>query len=205
MPTPIRKRLYLDLETTGLYATTCGIVQIGGIIDIDGKVAEKFDLRVQPFPDDNIYEDALRANGFTREDIKNPDKFKAPETAYNELVSTMSKYIDRFNKKDKFHFVGYNAINFDMPFLREWFKKCGDKYFGSWFFFPPLDVMALAAYALQDERHNMPNFKLETVARKLNLPWDGDKAHDAMYDIEMTRWIAEVLESGAWKVYCKEA
>lgn len=194
-PSPIRKRIYIDVETTGLYSNSCGIVQIGGIIEIDGKVAETFDLRPQPFLDDDIYDDALKVTGLTKEEIWDPDKYEPPETVHKTLTGIMSKYIDRFNKKDKFHLLGYNVLAFDIPFMRAWFKKCGDKYFGSWFFHPPLDVMVIAAYMLQAKRHTVPNFQLSTVASALNLPWEDDKAHDAMYDIEITRWIMQVLET----------
>ena len=42
------KLLFLDLETTGVKFWRNGIHQIGGIVDIDGQEAERFDIRLAP-------------------------------------------------------------------------------------------------------------------------------------------------------------
>lgn len=52
---------------------------------------------------------------------------------YKQFVDLLSKYVDRYNKKDKFFLAGYNIASFDNSFLRAWFIQNGDKYFGSWF------------------------------------------------------------------------
>lgn len=36
-----------------------------------------------------------------------------------------------------------------------WFEKSRDKYFGSWFYFPPIDVMGMAAVHLISRRAGM--------------------------------------------------
>lgn len=42
------KLLFFDLETTGVKFWRNGIHQIGGIVDIDGQEAERFDIRLAP-------------------------------------------------------------------------------------------------------------------------------------------------------------
>lgn len=44
------KLLFFDLETTGVKFWRNGIHQIGGIVDIDGQEAERFDIRLAPNP-----------------------------------------------------------------------------------------------------------------------------------------------------------
>ena len=46
------KLLFFDLETTGVKFWRNGIHQIGGIVDIDGQEAERFDIRLAPNPAD---------------------------------------------------------------------------------------------------------------------------------------------------------
>ena len=65
----------------------------------------------------------------------------------------------------------------------------GDKYFGSWFWSNPIDVMVLATPFLVDQRNQMPNFKQGTVAKTLGIQVDDNKLHDAMYDIEICKSI----------------
>lgn len=93
-------------------------------------------------------------------------------------------------KRDKLTWLGYNAA-FDADMMRAWFEKAGDKYFGSWFWWPPIDVMGLAAHHLRDRRHTMMNFRLATVARELGIAPPAD-LHDAAADIDLT-----------WRIYQK--
>ena len=73
----------------------------------------------------------IETNNLTIEELLHDKKFVEPIKVYKSIVNIFSKYIDKFDKKDKFHFIGYNSQAFDFPFLRYWFKKCGDIYFGS--------------------------------------------------------------------------
>ena len=108
---------------------------------------------------------------------------------YNQFVGILSKYVDKFNKKDKFFLVGYNNASFDNQFLRAWFIQNGDKYFGSWFWANCMDVMVLATPYLADRRAEMENFKQGTVAKALGIAVDDSKLHDALYDIEICKAI----------------
>jgi DNA polymerase-3 subunit epsilon len=70
--------------------------------------------------------------------------------------------------------------------VRAWFEKNGDRFFGSWFWHPPIDVMGLAAVRLMSRRCAMSDFKLLTVAKVLGSEVYGEKVHDAKYDIALT-------------------
>ena len=105
--------------------------------------------------------------------------------AYATLIEFLSRHCDRYNKADKMHFVGYNA-RFDYDFMREFFVKNGDSYFGSWFWNPPICVMQAAAWMTMRVRGALPNFKLETLCKCAELGWDVSGAHDANYDITQT-------------------
>lgn len=177
------KKCFIDLETTGVYAKSNAVIQIAGIIEIDGELKEEFNFTVRPIADKIIVDQALEVNRRTREEI---EKFDAPQDVKDKLMALFRKYVDKYDTTDKFFFVGYNAP-FDYSFLRQWFVDLGDKYFGSWFFTPPLDVMQLAAWHLKDKRHEMENFKLVTVAKYLGITIKEEDLHDAMADIILTR------------------
>jgi DNA polymerase-3 subunit epsilon len=95
--------------------------------------------------------------------------------------------VDKYNKKDKFFLIGYN-IGFDDSFMREMWRRNKDVYYGSWFWWPPIDVAVLACHYLKGERHRLENFKLSTLAEYLNIKREGN-AHDALSDIHITREI----------------
>lgn len=177
------KLIYVDVETTGLDPVRHGIHQLSGAIEIDGEVVEHFDHRVGLFADDKIDADAIAVSGITTAQLA---EYHQACEVYSHFIALLEQYVDRFDKRDKFHFLAYNAP-FDAHFLRQWFVKNGDVYFGSWFWHPPIDVMGLAAMHLIDRRHELPNFKLATVAGALGIEVENGRLHDSLYDIHLTR------------------
>lgn len=184
------KLLFFDLETTGVNPAKNGIHQISGMIEIDGVEKERFDFHVQPNPKAIIEGQALSVAGVTREQVLN---YPPMGEVYKELVAMLGRYVDKFNKRDKFFLVGYNNASFDNQFLRGFFLQNGDNYFGSWFWSNSLDVMVLASQHLATRRHEMENFKLATVAKFMGINVDDEALHDAYYDIYLTCEIYKLL------------
>lgn len=184
------KLFYFDLETTGVNPARNGIHQIGGEIEIDGVVVENFNFRVRPNEKAVIEEEALKIAGVTKERILD---YPPMRVVYSEIVKMLSKYVDKFNKNDKFFLVGYNNASFDNQFLRGFFLQNNDNYFGSWFWSNSIDVMVLASNKLKHERDKMENFKLSTVAKQLGIEVNPDMLHDANYDIYLTKEIYKIV------------
>ncbi len=184
------KLVFFDLETTGTNPGKHGIHQISGQIVIDGVIKETFDFHVQPNPRAMIEDEALKVGGVTREQIL---AYPPMQQVYQEFVAMLGKYVDKFNKKDKFFLVGYNNAAFDNQFLRGFFLQNGDVYFGSWFWANSIDVMVLASAYLATRRPEMENFKLSTVAKTLGIVVNDDSLHDAMYDIELTKAVFDIV------------
>lgn len=184
------KLVFFDLETTGTNPGKHGIHQISGQIVIDGVIKETFDFHVQPTPRAMIEDEALKVGGVTREQIL---AYPPMQQVYQEFVAMLGKYVDKFNKKDKFFLVGYNNAAFDNQFLRGFFLQNGDVYFGSWFWSNSIDVMVLASAYLATRRPEMENFKLSTVAKTLGIVVNDDSLHDAMYDIELTKAVFDIV------------
>lgn len=180
------KQFFYDLETTGLNPGRNGIHQISGEIVIDGKVMETFDFHVRPNPKASIENKALQVSGVTREQIL---AYPPMENVYKQLTALLSKYVDKFDRDDKFFLVGYNNSSFDNNFLRGFFLQNGDNYFGSWFWSNSIDVMVLASQYLMEQRAQMVNFKLSTVADFLKINVENDDLHSADYDIALTKAI----------------
>lgn len=180
------KIFYFDLETTGTNPGKNGIHQISGMIEIDGKVMEEFDFHVKPNPRAIFEDTALAVAGVTKEQIMS---YPEMGVVYNQLVTMLSKYVDKYDKNDKFFLCGYNNAAFDNQFLRGFFLQNGDMYFGSWFWSNSIDVMVLSTVYLSTKRAAMENFKLSTVAATIGIDVKEDELHNAMYDIYLTRGI----------------
>jgi len=184
------KLFFFDLETTGVRFWKNGIHQISGKIVIDGELKERFDFKVQPYKDAIIEQEALDIAKITKNDLLT---YEPMIEVYSKLLSMLGKYVDKFNKNDKFHLVGYNNASFDNHFFRAFFTQMGDNYFGSWFWSDSIDVMVLASHYLKNERAKLTNFKLSSVAKHLGIEVIEDELHDAQYDIDLTEKIYKIV------------
>lgn len=185
------KLFFFDLETTGLKHWKNGIHQISGFIEIDGETKETFDFKTCPNPACLIEDEALAVSGLTKEIVL---AYKPMTEVYKEIITMLSKYVDKFKKTDKFTLVGYNNASFDNPFFRAYFVQSNDNYFGSWFWSSSIDVMVLAAQKLLNERHLMKDFKQSTVAEYLGIEVDETKLHDAIYDVQIMKQIYDKVK-----------
>jgi DNA polymerase-3 subunit epsilon len=205
-----QKIIFIDVETTGVNPERNGLTQLSGCVQIGGEVKESFDFFIRPFPEDEIEIAALEVTGFDRRQFLLPDhpnylavdgqNFEDPRDIYDRVAAMLGKYVNQYDKTDKFQFVGYNAHSFDMPFMRRFWEKNGNRFFGSWFWYPCLDVMLIWAQILHPVRAELSNFKLATVARHCGIKVDDTRLHDSQYDIELTRelWLAvcEIIDRG---------
>jgi DNA polymerase-3 subunit epsilon len=185
------KYCFLDVETTGTNPARHGIIQIGGIIcgEKGAKLHEldEYLFDIAPFPSDIIEDEALQVSGVRRDQLSG---FMPPHEAHRALTAVFEKHCNKYDKTDKMLFLGFNAP-FDYNFLRRWFEKTGDKYFGSWFWHPAVDVMVLAMVKMAPVRHEMGDFKLTTVASKLGVSLE--HAHLARDDARATKAIFELV------------
>jgi DNA polymerase-3 subunit epsilon len=183
------KTIFIDCETTGVDPQRHGLVQIAGSVVIEGLAVDNFNITMAPMPGDRVDPEALSVNGLTELDLAT---FQPARDAYVLFQQLLSARCDKFNRTDKFHFIGYNG-DFDAAFVRRWFEKCGDKYFGSFFWWPTIDVAKLAGLHLMRKRHLMPDFKLKTVAKYCGIAVDDSRLHDAAYDIHLTQQLFDLF------------
>lgn len=181
------KTIFIDTETTGVNHLKNGLFNVAGIICYED-IYEEFDLFCDVFSEDIFDLKAMEKNGYSNEKIS---KFQDPHDTYIELIKILEKHIDKYNPKDKFQPIGYFS-EFDAQFLRQWFINNGDQYFGSWFWHPWIDAATLAAFHLQNERHNLANFQLATVAKFLGIEIDESQTHTALYDTKLTMEIFNI-------------
>jgi len=187
----MKKYLFVDTETTGLDPKINDVHQIAGQIVIDGVIVEEFNYQFQPHSWDNVQEEALAVSGLTVDDLKK--RTMTSKKAYTEFNMLLCRFVDKYDKKDKFVIGGYNC-NFDAGFINEWYAKHGNKYFfglchgGAY-----LDGLLLALmYEIKCGKVIFePNRKLGTVAEHLGI--ELDNAHDALADIRATRQVIKTL------------
>lgn len=118
------KILFYDLETTGLSSNDCGIVQLAAIMtEFDENnqltILDEINIEMCPRKGKRVESVALEVNGYTLQQLRS---FPTDEEAFETFLSFMRKHINRYNKYDKCILAGYNNINFDNSFLRQWFK-----------------------------------------------------------------------------------
>lgn len=185
------KICHIDTETTGL-TREHAVIQIAGVI-CTPKLEEPqpFNYLLAPFDTDAINDEALKVNRRTEEEILG---FENPRKTKQAFCQMLASHVNKFEKQDKLLFAAYNA-QFDGDMMRAFFEKCGDKFFGSWFFFPLIDTAMLAMIMLGKERKKMHNFKLVTVCDALGIDLTEDMAHDALADVLASKAIFDMFVS----------
>lgn len=184
------KILWIDTETIGLNPSKHDIISLALIVEIDGKVQDELYLKCQPIDWDNITDEALKINGFTKEQLKS---FITPQEALKKILKFLEKYVDKYKKnktmKDKFILAGYN-VTFDSTMLSEWCQKLNYKYLGALIDYHKLDIASLVLFLKMHNKIKIDGFKLIDVAKYLQA---SIQAHDAQSDIRATREIAYKL------------
>lgn len=183
----IEKILYLDEETTGTDPIKNDVIQLAAIVEINGKIMERFNMRCQPWDYGTIEQQALEVNGLTVEKLRT---FPEPIELYQAFTRMIGKYIDKYDRMDKFTPAGQN-VPFDTGFLKCFFEKCGDKYYGSWMNWRHIDLLPVVRFMRYAGKINLENDKLETIAGHFGITFD---AHDAMADIETTRQLIHMIK-----------
>jgi DNA polymerase-3 subunit epsilon len=178
---------WIDLETSGIDSNKCCILQLAALMDIDGKIVDSLVLRMKPDEGDLIEDQALIVTGQTREQI---DTYPSQREGYNHLIGFLDRFVNKYDRNDKLIFAAYNA-SFDDNFLRQFFTRNRNKFFGLYFWWPKFDVATLVALCIAFMgMSEMKDFKLATVCERFGVPIE---AHDALSDIMATRTLGYEL------------
>lgn len=177
------KKCFIDVETTGLNPQKHGVHQVASIItDDDGNELDRINLCFAP---DNvpIEYSALEKCGLTIQDLESRELTSA--RAFQQFIDFLSDHVNQFDKNDKLQFVSYNT-NFDEQFIRAWFDRNANSYYGSFFWNPSICIMKTVAWFFRNKRNVLPSFKLGAICQFANIEFDDDNAHDGLYDIQKT-------------------
>lgn len=168
---------WYDLETTGFRPYKNGIHQMGIIIEIDGKVIEKANIKMKVLPSKTVDEGAFTFCGLKSSIM---DDYQSAEDGFKELMDILAKY-----ENTNFFRAGFNNISFDNNFLKQLFadfdkQDLHDELFDE----RSLDVFVKYKGLPYSEKENTENEKLATLADHFGIKIN---AHDGLSDIEATR------------------
>ena len=151
-----------DTETTGFYAGSDQMIEIGAVKIQDGKIIDRFDELIDPHRP--LPKKITELTFITDEMLAGKDNEENVTKRFLEWA-------------EGYPMVAHNA-KFDISFMKAACNKYG---FGE-FKKCVLDTMSIARM-LHPE---WPNHKLQTLTKRLDVPWDEDKHHRADYDAEGT-------------------
>lgn len=180
--------LWLDIETTGFDAQRHGIIQIAALVDSSkGEILDEINLYMKPFKNDIVSKESLDFNNITIQDLKNDDKYIPPNKAFEKFTSFLEKWINKYDKSDKFIIAGKNIKEFDIVFLRRWFDKNSNIFYGSYFHYPYIDIDTEIAKLMVHNDFILKNYQLLTLCEFFGIKLN--EAHNAYHDIKATREI----------------
>ena len=185
----MNKIIFIDTETGGVNAEKSALIQLSGIIEVDGTEKEKFNFYIKPFENSEVNEKALEVQGRTLEEL-GTEKYIDESIIYQEFLEILDKYIDKYDKNDKFIVAGYN-VKFDIDILKALFERNNNKFLFSYFNSSMLDPLySVRLLQVAGMLPVLENNKLETWCKYFNIEL---KAHDSLQDITATKKLIEKL------------
>lgn len=179
----MNKIIFIDTETGGVNPEKAALIQLSGIIRIDKKDVEKFNFYIKPFENSEVNEKALEVQGRTLEELKT-DKYVEEKEVYKQFVNLLDKYIDKYDRTDKFIVAGYN-VRFDVDILKAFFQRHGNNFLFSYLDSSMLDPLySVRLLQIAEVLPVLENNKLETWCKHFGIEL---KAHDSLEDIEATK------------------
>lgn len=179
----MNKIIFIDTETGGVNPEKSALIQLSGIIRIDKKDIEKFNFYIKPFENSEVNEKALEVQGRTLEELKT-DKYVEEKEVYKQFINLLDKYIDKYDRTDKFVVAGYN-VRFDVDILKAFFQRHGNNFLFSYLDSSMLDPLySIRLLQVAGILPVLENNKLETWCKHFGIEL---KAHDSLEDIEATK------------------
>ena len=151
-----------DTETTGFYAGSDQMIEIGAVKVQNGKIIDRFDELIDPHRP--IPKKITELTFITDEMVSGKDNEENVTKRFLDWAQDLPM-------------VAHNA-KFDISFMKAACNKYNLKEFNA----TVIDTMSLARL-LHPE---WPNHKLQTLTKRLDVPWDEEKHHRADYDAEGT-------------------
>ena len=179
----MNKIIFIDTDTGGVNPEKAALIQLSGIIRIDKKDVEKFNFYIKPFENSEVTEKALEVQGRTLEELKT-DKYVEEKEVYKQFINILDKYIDKYDRTDKFIVAGYN-VRFDVDILKAFFQRHGNNFLFSYLDSSMLDPLySIRLLQIAEVLPVLENNKLETWCKHFGIEL---KAHDSLEDIEATK------------------
>ena len=151
-----------DTETTGFYAGSDQMIEIGAVKIKNGEITDRFDELINPHR--KLPTKIVELTEITDDMLKNCED---EETVTKKFL----KWVDNLPM------VAHNA-KFDISFM----KAACSKYNLGDFDYTVLDTMSMARMLYP----SWVNHKLSTLVKNLEVPWDEEKHHRGDYDAEGT-------------------
>ena len=185
----MNKIIFIDTETGGVNAEKSALIQLSGIIEVDGTEKEKFNFYIKPFENSEVNEKALEVQGRILEEL-GTEKYIDESIIYKKFLEILDKYIDKYDKNDKFIVAGYN-VKFDIDILKALFERNNNKFLFSYFNSSMLDPLySVRLLQVAGMLPVLENNKLETWCKYFNIEL---KAHESLQDITATKKLIEKL------------
>lgn len=179
----MNKIIFIDTETGGVNPEKAALIQLSGIIRIDKKDVEKFNFYIKPSENLEVNEKALEVQGRTLDELKT-EKYIEEKKIYKQFINLLDKYIDKYDKTDKFIVAGYN-VRFDVDILKAFFQRHGNNFLFSYLDSSMLDPLySIRLLQIAEVLPVLENNKLETWCKYFGIEFE---AHDSLEDIEATK------------------
>lgn len=186
------KRLFIDVESSGLKPEFHEIIQLSGIVE-----DEEFDLRCRLNHPERADPESLKVINKTLDEIMTyPD----PKETFLKFIRILEKYADKYTRGNKINVYAFNSY-YDYEFIYNFFRlyspRTDDEAFPQKYYpgnyFSKIPVCLLQAYRFSVDLGKFsvpPNYKLGTLCEIHGIKLD---AHNALSDALAIKKLYEII------------
>ena len=170
--------LFFDVETTGINPETSSVIEIGAVAFQNGKKLAEFQGTCKPY-NKEVNIGALAVNRVTPEKLHTlGDSQKLANDFVNFLLDLPQAY--RRSIIPAAHNIG-----FDFPMIDNFLKAHNVMDFESYVSYRKIDTFPIAQFLIDSGILPSEKGNLQAVAKVLDIGYDSDKHHTALYDAEL--------------------
>tara|TARA_R110002020_G_scaffold148509_3_gene324356 strand:- start:1019 stop:1627 length:609 start_codon:yes stop_codon:yes gene_type:complete len=190
------KLFFFDTETSGINPVNDDIWQIAGMVEVNGKVIDAFDIKMRPRYIERIPEKLFKMFNTTKEEMM---KYPSRESAFDKVLDFFSKHTDIESRDGSLIPVGHNAASFDMAFFKKFFNEEFKYKSMEWqhlLDYHCIDTMNLCALAALTGvfPEEADSLRLADSCEIMGIDFDEEEAHDALYDVKKTRSLFKAFQ-----------
>jgi ribonuclease T len=173
--------LAIDTETTGLYEEGAALIEIGAVLYKDEEQIASLHTNIDADYKKTVSLKACAINRSTPSTVRNGYHSSVDFLQFADFLTmeVMPKTLDKITV------LGHN-VHFDLTFIKDEFKRSKILGWADVVNYRVIDTATIGSFLKSVGLLDVHNTGLSTLAKHLEVPYDPEQHHSALYDAQLS-------------------